>query len=106
MTQRVAVRELGAGGVQQYLKDRATAAGGMVEHFTSPGKKGPPDLLIHWPEYAWARTHFIETKTIGGILKPWQERDHKQRRKIGLKVFVIWTKTEADRYVERYRPLV
>lgn len=100
---RRSVKELGKGGVQHHLKELIVAAGGMYDHFTSPGKKGVPDLIVTWPAYGWARIHFVETKTIGGELEPWQERDHEARRRMGAKVLVIWTKEQAERYVARYR---
>jgi hypothetical protein len=102
MTKRVLVKELGKGGVQQYLKDQVELYGGIYDHFTSPGRKGVPDLIITWRAYGWARVHFVETKTIGGDVKSWQERDHNRRRNMGALVFVIWTKDQAERYVKTY----
>ncbi len=90
------IRELGKGGVQSYLMELVEAAGGMPEHFATPGKVGPPDLIITWP---YANIHFAETKTKDGKLEPWQIRDHERRRKLGCIVVVIWTKDQAEFYV-------
>jgi hypothetical protein len=105
LTRRAVTKELGPGGVQQYLKDQVIKHGGMYDHFTSPGKKGVPDLIITWPEFGWARIHFIETKTIGGKVKPWQEKDHKARRAMGAQVFVLWSKAAVDTYLQQYAPM-
>lgn len=96
------VPELGPNGVQQYLKDLVPLYGGMVEHFTSPGKKGVEDLIITWPASGWGRVHFVETKTIGGEVKPWQERVHAERRAFKVFTKVIWTKEMALEYCKQY----
>ena len=98
------IKELGKGGVQQYLFDEVERCGGMCEHFKSPGKVGVPDCIVTWPAYGFARVHFVETKTIGGELSSAQDRDHKRRRKLGCHVFVLWTKDQVDDYVHRFRP--
>lgn len=96
------VKELGPGGVQQYLIEQVVLHGGMAEHFTSPGKKFVPDLIITWPNYSFAAIHFVETKTIGGKLESGQVRDHERRRKLGAHVFTIWTKTQVDTYIREH----
>ncbi len=99
---RGSVPELGKGSVQEHLFEQVEAHGGLCEHFSTPGKTGPPDCIITWPAYGFARIHFIETKTIGGKLESWQERDHKRRRKLGAFVKVLWTKNQVDSYVSEY----
>lgn len=88
--------------VEKYFVDRVTAAGGMAEKFISPGKRGVPDRIVTWPACGWARIHFVELKTIGGKLEPWQKRDHAERNRMNCNVRVIWTKEQVDRYVEEY----
>jgi hypothetical protein len=88
--------------IETYFVERIEAAGGMAEKFVSPGCRGVPDRLVTWPAYGWARMHLVELKTIGGQLESWQERDHERRRKLGVHVFVIWTRQQVDEYVERY----
>jgi hypothetical protein len=104
-SKRGSVLELGKGGVQDYLFEQVELHGGMCEHFSSPGKVGVPDCIVTWPAYSFARIHFVETKTIGGKLESWQERDHKRRRKLGCFVAVIWTKKQVDLYVKRFAPV-
>lgn len=96
------IKELGPGGVQQYLIEQVGLYGGRWDHFKSPGKIGVPDGIVTWPAHGWARIHFVETKTIGGKLEPWQERDHAERRALGCFVRVIWTKSMVDTYVREY----
>lgn len=102
-SKRGSVLELGKGGVQDYLFEQVELHGGMCEHFTSPGKVGVPDCIVTWPAFSFARIHFVETKTIGGKLESWQERDHARRRKLGCIVFVLWTKRQVEDYVERFK---
>jgi hypothetical protein len=96
------VKEMGPAGVQAYLKEQVPLHGGMIEHFTTPGKKGAPDFLVTWPAYGWPRLHLVECKTIGGALDPWQVRDHERRGKLGCYVRVLWTKAQVDSYVQYY----
>lgn len=88
--------------VEQYLKKRVTESGGMCSLITGRGFKGCPDALITWPRDGWAQLHLIEVKTTGGALDPWQENDHKARKRLNCHVRVIWTKQMVDEYVAEY----
>ena len=88
--------------VEKYLVEQVELHGGMCEKFNPP-PKGRPDRIVTWPAYGFALVHFVELKTIGGKLESWQERDHERRRKLNCHVFVIWTKTQVDEYVERFQ---
>jgi hypothetical protein len=96
---RVTVREE---KIEDYLVRRVEESGGMCEKFTSPGKRGVPDRIVTWPRSGWAQIHFIELKTLGGKLKPWQERDHARRKALGCHVRVLWTRDMVDNYVEEH----
>jgi hypothetical protein len=96
------VKELGRGGVQEYLRQQITAYGGMSEHFKSPGKTGVEDLIVTWPCAGWARIHFVETKTIGGELSTRQKIVQAERRAMGAFTKNIWSKDQADAYCEQY----
>lgn len=87
--------------VELYFVDQVEAHGGMAEKLTT-GRRGPPDRLVTWPAYGFARIHFVELKTIGGKLESWQERDHARRRKLGAHVDVLWTRSMVDNYVARF----
>jgi hypothetical protein len=95
------VKELGRHGVQAYMIERVEDCGGKAEHFVTPGKVGPPDLIISWPG---AIVHFAETKTIGGRLEPWQKRDHDRRRAMGFLVVVPWNHDQVDDYISEHAP--
>ena len=102
---RGAVKEIGKGGVEEYFVEQVELHGGICPKLVDIGRKGFPDRTPMWPEYGWARIHFVELKTIGGCLESWQERYHKDLRAVGAQVFVIWTKTQVDEYVERFKPI-
>jgi hypothetical protein len=86
--------------VERYFVEQVEAHGGLCEKFVSPGRKGVPDRIVTWRACGLARIHFVELKTIGGKLDPWQERDHARRRRLGCHVRVIWTKKQVDDYIE------
>jgi hypothetical protein len=88
--------------IEKYFVEQVEKHGGMAEKFTSPGKRGAPDRIVTWPAYGFARIHFVELKTIGGKLEPWQARDHARRKRINCHVEVIWTKKQVDEYIERF----
>lgn len=99
---RCSTPELGRGGVQEYLREQITLYGGMSEHFKSPGKTGVEDLIVTWPAAGWARIHFVETKTIGGVLSKRQQIVQAERRAYGAFTKNIWTKELALDYCKRY----
>jgi VRR-NUC domain len=90
--------------IERYLVEQVEAHDGLCEKFKT-GKRGPPDRIVTWPAYGWARIHFVEVKTIGGKLDPAQERDHERRRKRGCIVRVLWTRAQVDDYIAQYAPL-
>lgn len=95
--------------VERALVEGVTALGGTCEKFTTPGKRGPPDRLISWPQQnfgslsdVWNRrmgVEFAETKAPDGVLKSWQARDHKRRRAMGYRVWVLWNLDEVEAYL-------
>ena len=82
--------------IEQFLRDEVEAAGGMCEKFVSPGKRGVPDRIITWP---CGVIHFVETKAPGKGAKLHQKRDHEQRRKLGVAVFVLNTREKVAKYI-------
>jgi hypothetical protein len=88
--------------VESYFVKQVELHSGLCEKFDPRGAKGRPDRVVTWPAYGFARIHFVELKTIGGKLESWQLRDHARRRKLGCHVFVLWTKTQVDEYVNRF----
>jgi hypothetical protein len=96
MTKRVAIRE---SKIEDYFCREVEKAGGRVDKFTSPGRRGVPDRLVTWPRGGWAKMDLVELKTVGGALDPLQIQDHRERKALGCIVRVIWTKRQVDEYV-------
>lgn len=95
--------------VETVLTEGVEALGGTCEKFVTPGKRGPPDRLICWPE-KWeghngnatlllCAMEFVETKSVNGVLEPWQERDHARRRAMGFRVSVLWTVDQVEAFL-------
>lgn len=97
MTARVAVLET---DLEDYFCLEVAKIGGFAEKHVSPGRRGPPDRLVTFPGLPM---ELVEMKTIGGRLKPWQERDHAFRAKLGQRVRVLWTKRQIDEYITEKR---
>ena len=91
--------------VENYLVERVKAFGGMCLKLKDVYRVGFPDRTVIWPEYGFARIHFVELKTIGGGYERGQEPYHKDLRKVKAMVFTLWTKAEVDRYINQYAVL-
>lgn len=89
--------------VEKLLREGVEAAGGMCEKFVSPGKRGVPDRIVTWPhsDNSLARpcVDFVETKAPDGRVKPHQARDHKRRRALGQRTFVLSTAVDVNWYL-------
>lgn len=83
------------GKVRQRLKRGVEAMDGLCEPFTSPGRRGPPDVLVTLPAPIGMR--LVETKCPDGVLESWQRRDHKRRARLGVHVSLAWSVEEVDR---------
>lgn len=82
--------------IEQYLRERVEARGGLCEKFTSPGRRGVPDRLITWPD---GLMQLVETKAPCKNVNSPQRRDHRERARRRVRVFVIRTKEQVDEYV-------
>lgn len=84
--------------VCRYARNRY---GMKAEKFTSPGQRSVPDRLFSVPS---ARNggfcFFIEFKAPGKEATEKQAKDHKERRKMGFKVFVVDDITRGKRIVD------
>lgn len=81
--------------VENRLRLKVAEAGGLCEKHVSPGRRGPPDDLVTWP---WSEMDLVETKCPGGKRKPWQTRDHQERARCGIPVYLLDTIEKVDRY--------
>src|SRR5271166_4105860 len=87
--------------VEDYLVERVEARGGRCPKLVDLGRRGFPDRS---PMYEGPIQHFVETKCVGGVVKPWQRRYHADLRSLGFLVFVIWTKDQVDTYIANHAP--
>jgi hypothetical protein len=84
--------------VETYLVEQVELHGGTAEKFSSPGRIGVPDRICSWD---LGCIEFVECKRPkGGRLSKAQERDHERRRKLGARVFTLWTREEVDAYIK------
>lgn len=73
--------------VCKYARDRY---GMKAEKFTSPGRRAVPDRLFSVDcDRLGGFVFFIEFKAPGKTATPTQEKDHKERRRMGFFVFVV-----------------
>lgn len=86
--------------VEDYLLEQVEARGGLCGKHTSPGRRGAPDRLLTWHGGVM---HLVETKAKDGRIRPEQGRDHLRRGKLGVHVFVLWSKEAVDDYLNRAR---
>lgn len=89
--------------VEDYFCLGVASLNGFAEKHVSPGRRGVPDRLVTFPGLPM---ELVELKTVGGTVKPWQDRDHKFRAKLGQRVRVIWTKRQVDEYITEKRALL
>ena len=90
------MKEIGKGGMEDYLKLCVKAKGGSHRKLTFPGHKGAPDQLVKIPK--WRRAKLIEVKKPkGGVLEAHQKREHERLKKdFGFDVRVVYTKSDVE----------
>jgi hypothetical protein len=81
--------------IETYLREQVEARGGLCEKFT-PTRVGQPDRLVTWP---YLPMDLVELKAPNGEVSDMQKRDHARRAKLGVFVFVLWTKAQVDKYI-------
>jgi hypothetical protein len=88
--------------VEEYLLAKVEGPiGGLCEKHTTPGRRGPPDRLVTFPDGV---LKLVELKTIGGELSPPQVRDHKRRARCNCKVPVLWTRQQVAQWLIEMLP--
>ena len=78
--------------IEQTLKRKVEAKGGLCLKFISPGWDGAPDRICLWPG---GRVSFYEVKRPGESPRPLQVRRLEQLRRLGFKAEVIDSKEGA-----------
>jgi hypothetical protein len=95
--------------IEAYLVAEVAKRGGVAEKFTSPSRRSVPDRLVQWPAlpirgFDVAQCHFVECKATGEVPTVPQVRDHRRRRAMGFRVFVVDSYESVDKYLEVYGP--
>ena len=82
--------------VEGYLVRQVEKMGGMCPKFNSV--RGWPDRIVLLPSGVSA---WVETKRpVGGVLSSTQLVAHEQLRRVGQKVYVVWSQEEVDELLE------
>tara|TARA_S200002703_G_C3774172_1_gene238342 strand:- start:626 stop:892 length:267 start_codon:yes stop_codon:yes gene_type:complete len=72
--------------IEKALCKRVKELGGKCEKFVSVNNRAVPDRLVTLPR---GNISFVECKAPGKKPTKLQEKDHRERRALGVKVFVI-----------------
>lgn len=81
--------------IEKHLIKRVKERGGTPYKFVSPSRKGVPDRLCALPGGC---VIFVELKAPGEEPRPEQAREHQRLRELGMKVLVIDSKQQVDRW--------
>lgn len=99
--------------VEDYLVAGVAELGGVAEKFTVPGRKGPPDRLVQWPEGLLSmmpEIDFVECKSPDANENTphfrRQQRDHAKRRAMGFRVYVLDSTQKVDIYLDKRRRMI
>ena len=78
--------------IEEYLKKRVKALGGLCLKFISPGSSGVLDRICVLAK----RVIFVECKRPDGILAPSQKLMQKRLTDLGAEVFTVYSKGDID----------
>ena len=78
--------------IEEYLKKRVKALGGLCLKFVSPGTSGVPDRICVLAK----RVIFVECKRPDGVLSPSQKIVQKRLTDLGAEVFTVYSKGDID----------
>lgn len=82
--------------IEQYLKKRVEAVGGLCIKFTSPSMRGVPDRIVVHNGSVW----FVELKAPREEPRPNQRKVRAEFQKRGITVLVLASKEDVDGFVE------
>ena len=89
--------------VEDYLIKRVEETGGFTRKIQWIGRRGAPDRLCGWPpsRYRIGCFGMIEMKRpLTPKAEAHQKREHERLRSIGIRVDVLTSFEDVDRYVE------
>jgi len=82
---------------ENYLTETVKSMGGLSPKFIDPSRRGAPDRMVLLPGHP---VYFVEMKReIFGALKTHQIRYHNDLRRLGHRVWVLWSKAEVDEFI-------
>lgn len=81
--------------IEQYLKIEVEKLNGMCLKFTS-SIRGVPDRIVLLPEN---KIYFVELKQENGRLSKIQKYIHKRFNKLGIHVYVPYSKNDVDEFI-------
>lgn len=82
--------------VEEHLCNGVKARGGWAAKMIDKGRKGAPDRECRFPG---PLTIYVETKAINGRYEAGQEQYHKDLRKLGYTVLVLWTIPQINTFL-------
>ena len=82
--------------IEEYLKNEVGKYNGLCLKFTS-SVSGVPDRIVILPEN---RIYFVELKQEKGRLSKIQKYMHKQFNKRGVHVYVPYSKSDVDKFID------
>ncbi len=86
--------------VEQHLVNGLKKIGIPCIKFIPDLRRGMPDRIIMLPD---SRVIWCETKTQGGEVEPIQKARHRELRKAGQRVEIVWSTAEADNLIEEIK---
>ena len=85
--------------VENHLVAGVLNRSGWAAKMVDKGRRGAPDRECRFPG---PRTIYVETKATNGVLEAWQREYHKDLRKLGYVVLVLWTVGQVDKFFSDY----
>ena len=87
--------------IERYLTQEVKKRGGMCFKFVSPGNTGVPDRIVLVPG---GKVVFVELKTATGRLQPIQRYMHREMRKRGAEVDVLYGLQGVETFLQVVMP--
>lgn len=89
--------------VEEYLRDKVKAIGGIAYKFVSPGNVGVPDRVVVLPGGA---VLFVELKSPTGKPTAMQQKQINKLSVLGADVRVVKSKQEVDAFILHCRSVI
>lgn len=87
--------------IERHLVNEVKRLGGEIRKVKWPGRRGGPDRAVFFPD---AVLFWVETKSLSGVVKVHQSREHARLRKMGQKVYVCNSIEQVGAVLRIYFP--